>query len=71
MYVTLGLNMNTFEVEVEKDGKLYKATAKIGGGMLTVTSVNLGSKSASISSNNIVLAKQLLTELIIKTGYSS
>ena len=44
--------MTRFEVEVEKDGKLYQATAKVEGGMLTVSSVNLGSKSASVSSNN-------------------
>lgn len=63
--------MNTFEVEVEKNGKLYKASAKVEGGMLTVSSVHLGSTSASVSSNNDVLAKILLNELIIKTGYSS
>ncbi len=63
--------MNTFEVEVEKDGKLHKATAKVEGGMLTVSSVNFGSKSASASSNNNVLAKLLLNELIRKTGYTS
>lgn len=63
--------MNTFEVEVEKYGKLYKATAKVEGGMLTVSSVNLGSTSASVSSNNDVLAKMLLNELIRNTGYSS
>lgn len=63
--------MNTFEVEVEKYGKLYKATAKVEGGMLTVSAVNLGSTSASVSSNNDVLAKMLLNELIRNTGYSS
>ena len=67
-YFTLGLNMNRFEVEVEKDGKLYQATAKVEGGMLTVSSVNLGSKSASVSSNNNVLAKLLLNELIRNAG---
>jgi hypothetical protein len=60
--------MNRFEVEVEKDGKLYQATAKVEGGMLTVSSVNLGSKSASVSSNNNVLAKLLLNELIRNAG---
>lgn len=63
--------MNTFEVEVEKYGKLYKATAKVEGGMLTVSAVNLGSTSASVSSNNDVLAKMLLNELIRNTGSSS
>ncbi len=63
--------MNRFEVEVEKDGKTYKATAKVEGGMLTVSSVILGSKSASVSSNNNVLARLLLHELIRKTGYPS
>lgn len=63
--------MNRFEVEVEKDGKIYKATAKVEGGMLTVSSVIFGSKSASVSSNNNVLARLLLNELIRKTGYSS
>ena len=61
--------MNRFEVEVEKDGKLYQATAKVEGGMLTVSSVNLGSKSASVSSNNNVLAKLLLNELIRNKGW--
>ena len=61
--------MNMFEVEVEKDGKLYQATAKIEGGMLTVSSINLGSKSASVSSNNNVLAKLLLNELIRNKGW--
>ena len=60
--------MNRFEVEVEKDGKLYQATARVEGGMLTVSSVNLGSKSASVSSNNNVLAKLLLNELIRNAG---
>ena len=63
--------MNSFDIEVERDGKLYKATAKVEGGMLTVSSVNLGSKSASPSSNNNVLAKLLLIELIQKAGYQS
>ena len=60
--------MTRFEVEFEKDGKLYQATAKVEGGMLTVSSVNLGSKSASVSSNNNVLAKLLLNELIRNAG---
>ncbi|TXI47532.1 hypothetical protein [Methylophilus sp.] len=60
--------MTRFEVEVEKDGKLYQATAKVEDGMLTVSSVNLGSKSASVSSNNNVLAKLLLNELIRNAG---
>ena len=60
--------MNRFEVEIKIDGKAYKAAAKVEGGMLTVSSVNLGSRSASVSSNNNVLAKLLLNELIRNLG---
>ena len=60
--------MNRFEVEVEKDGKLYQALAKIESGMLNFSSVNLGNKSASVSSNDNILAKLLLNELIRNAG---
>lgn len=56
--------MNGFEVSEEREGITYKAFAKISGGMLTVSSVVLGSKSASESASNEVLAKLLLGELI-------
>ena len=38
--------MNTFIVEVEKDGKLYQATARVQGGILTVNSINFGINSS-------------------------
>ena len=63
--------MNTFIVEVEKDGKLYQATARVEGGILTVNSINFGINSSSVSSNNNVLAKLLLSELIRKNGHSA
>ena len=51
-------------VEVQHDGKLVTADVEISGGMITVSNPSLGRKSASESSNNDVLAKILLRELI-------
>ncbi|PKG53087.1 MULTISPECIES: hypothetical protein [Halomonadaceae] len=59
--------MNRFDVEIEKDGKFFIGQASILGGILTVNSIELGSKSASISSNNEFLAKILLYELLNNT----
>lgn len=56
--------MSEFDVEIEVNGKLYKATAKESQEMLTVSSVILGTKHAKVSSNNEVLAQILLQELI-------
>jgi hypothetical protein len=56
--------MHSFEVEVEHNGKIHTATARIEKDMLTVYSVLLGRKSASLSSNNEVLAMLLLQELL-------
>lgn len=56
--------MNKFEVEIEKDGKLFRGYATVSGGMLTVQTPELGSKSATVSANNDALAKLLLWELI-------
>ncbi len=56
--------MIKFEVEKEISGKLYKASAKEDKGMLTVSSVILGTKYAKVSSNNEILAEILLQELV-------
>ena len=56
--------MNSFDVKLIRNDTTYKATAKVEGGMLTVSAFNLGSKSASVSSNNEVLAELLLGELV-------
>lgn len=60
----IGDQVSEFDVEIEVDQKLYKATAKESQGMLTVSSVILGTKHAKVSSNNEILAKILLQELI-------
>ncbi|NAO97296.1 MULTISPECIES: hypothetical protein [unclassified Halomonas] len=56
--------MNRFDVEIEKGGKAFIGKASVSGGMLTVESFEFGSKSASISLNNELLAKILLYELL-------
>lgn len=56
--------MNSFEVELIRNNTTYNATAKIEGGMITVSAFNLGTKSASVSSNNDFLAELLLGELV-------
>jgi hypothetical protein len=56
--------MHNFDVQVERNGKIHTATAKIEKDTLTVYSVVLGRKSASLSSNNEVLAMLLLEELL-------
>lgn len=38
--------MNNFDVEIKCSDQIFKAIAKINGDTLTVSSVNLGSKSA-------------------------
>ena len=56
--------MNSFDVELTRNDIVYKATAEVEGGMLTVSRFDLGSKSASVSSNNEFLAELLLGELV-------
>jgi hypothetical protein len=56
--------MHSFEVQVERNGKTHTATAKVEKDTLTVHSVLLGRKSASLSSNNEALAMLLLIELL-------
>lgn len=56
--------MRNFDVEVSYDEQIYKAKAVVEGNTLTVTSLGLGSKSASISGDSEFLAKILLIELV-------
>jgi len=56
--------MQEFEVKIEIENKTYKGSATVAGKVLTVQSFKFGSKSASISSNNEVLARLLLNELV-------
>ncbi len=56
--------MTSFDIEKEYEGKTYKARAHIDKGMLTDSSVTLGSKHAKVSSNNEFLASLLFQELI-------
>lgn len=56
--------MNKFQVEIEIEGKNYNASAVVENGMLTVRSTTLGNKTASESSDNLILARILLHELI-------
>ena len=56
--------MRIFEVKVIKNEKEFTGEATVIGKTLTVSSVNLGSRTASTSSNNQFLAKLLLEELI-------
>jgi len=57
-------SMNKFQVEIEIEGKNYNASAVVENGMLTVRSTTLGNKTASESSDNLILARILLHELI-------
>lgn len=56
--------MNKFQVEIEIKGKNYNASAVVENGMLTVRSTTLGNKTASESSDNLILARILLRELV-------
>lgn len=56
--------MCSFNVEIEVEGRTYTATAAVEKGMLTVKSIMLGQKSASMSANNESLAELLLHELV-------
>lgn len=56
--------MNKFQVEIEIEGKNYNGFAVVENGMLTVRSTTLGNKTASESSNNLILARILLHELV-------
>ena len=58
------ISMNTFQVVIEVEGMKYSASAVVESGMLTVKSTTLGSKSASVSGDNNVLASILLRELV-------
>lgn len=57
-------SMNKFQVEIEIKGKNYNASAVVENGMLTVRSTTLGNKTASESSDNLILARILLRELV-------
>lgn len=56
--------MRKFQVEIEVEGKKYNAFAAVKNGMLTVKSIPFGSKTASESSDNLILARILLHELV-------
>ncbi|WP_027467770.1 hypothetical protein [Deefgea rivuli] len=56
--------MYSFETSTERNGVTYVASATVSADFLTVRSVTLGSKSASLSSNNEFLANLLLIELV-------
>lgn len=52
------------EISITYNGKIFSAYVEISKGMVTVSSPTLGSKSAVESSNNEVLAKIMLQELV-------
>lgn len=52
------------EIRITHNEKEYSAYIEISKGMVTVSSPTLGSKSATESGNNEVLAKIMLQELV-------
>jgi hypothetical protein len=56
--------MHSFDIDINIDGQKYTAVATVDRGMLTVKSIMLGEKSASVSADNEGLAKLLLHELV-------
>jgi len=56
--------MDCFQVKVKKNNRTYRAKAHIERGILTVKMGGAGVKSASVSSNNNILAGMLLREIV-------